>query len=135
MIPEAEAVYRALTEVYRPYVESRLAVLGAASPELEGAIEEGRRRLGETLFELLSLPFERQPRSPLELFQEALEPVTTALAESGAEPARRDPVAVNALPGDLYDLAPASSSQLGEVVWRAHLRWGAAKAAAMTADR
>jgi hypothetical protein len=37
----------------------------------------------------------------------------------------------NALPGDVYDLAPASSRDLGEEVWEAHLRWGAAKAAAL----
>ncbi len=42
------------------------------------------------------------------------------------------PVAASALPGDLYDLAPASSQSLGEEAWRAHLAWGAAKAAAVT---
>ena len=47
----------------------------------------------------------------------------------------RDEVTVNALPGDRYGLAPASSRELGDEVWEAHLRWGAAKAAALTGDQ
>jgi hypothetical protein len=54
---------------------------------------------------------------------------TAYLLEQGCEPVTRDPVAVNALPGDVFDLAPASSAVLGEDVWRAHLQWGAEKAA------
>jgi hypothetical protein len=57
---------------------------------------------------------------------------TRALAEAGTPPVRRDPAAVAALPGDLYDLAPASSRPLGDAAWEAHMAWGAAKAAAMT---
>ena len=47
----------------------------------------------------------------------------------------RDPGSVAALPGDVYSLAPASSRQLGEEVWTAHLTWGATKARAMRRTR
>ena len=39
-------------------------------------------------------------------------------------------IAEAALPGDVYDLAPASTRDLGDEVWALHLAWGAAKAAA-----
>ena len=82
---------------------------------------------------LLSLPFHRQSRGPLELFQDAVRFPTAVLQEAGvaAVPGTRPPA--TALPGDLYDLAPASSQELGEDVWGAHLAWGAAKAAGPSA--
>jgi hypothetical protein len=78
-----------------------------------------------------ALPFPLR-RSPLEIFQEAMRFPTEALDALGALGAGRDPVAEAALPGDRYDLAPASSQALGEAAWRAHLAWGAAKARSHT---
>jgi hypothetical protein len=95
------------------------------------------RRAGEewlrvTLDALLEMPYAAQSRSPLEVFQEAFAAPNAALADRGVTPPQRDSVVAAALPGDVYDLAPASSAVLGEEVWRAHLEWGAAKAAAIT---
>jgi len=70
----------------------------------------------------------------LELFQEALRFPTYALEQAGNQPVGRDEIATNALPGDRFGLAPASSRDLGEEAWMAHLSWGAAKAAAITRD-
>ena len=67
----------------------------------------------------------------MELFQEALRFPTAKLEQAGHRPVPRDELVANALPGDLFDLAPASSNDLGEATWRAHLAWGASKAAAM----
>lgn len=114
---------------YRPYVEGRLAAAGL--PPVDEAIERGRAWLAEALTALLDRPYREQHRSPLEVFQEALRPPTGALADLGAVPALRDEAAVAALPGDSFALAPASSQELGEAAWRAHLAWGATKAAAM----
>lgn len=80
---------------------------------------------------LLARPFSQQPRGPLEVVQEAMRFPTSSLQQAGVPPADRDEVAVNALPGDVYDLAPASSRDLGEEAWVAHLRWGARKAQAL----
>ena len=102
---------------------------------LEGlgdAIEEGRGWLRAALHELLGRPYRLQDRGPLELFQEALWFPTRVLEEAGHSPAPRDSLAANALPGDIYDLAPVSSRELGEAVWHCHLAWGTAKAGAMT---
>ena len=122
--------------VYEPYV--RAAVAGRVDdrlPDLTGAIAEGRRWLEGALEELLALPYPMQNRGPLELFQEAMKFPTTVLREAGYPPAPRDEPTGNALPGDLYDLAPASSHDLGEEAWQAHVGWGAAKAAALTRKR
>ena len=122
-----------LIDSYAAYVRAAVAErVGSEPAGLDEAIGEGRRWLHEVLERLLRLPYLQQDRGPLEVFQEAMRFPTLVLQAAGHQPVRRDDLARNALPGDLYDLAPASSRDLGEQVWRAHLAWGAAKAAAMT---
>lgn len=121
----------ALVVAYPEYVRRRTPT---EVPGLAEAIEAGADWLEGALAALLSLPFEQQSRGPLELFQEAMRFPTEALASAGVEPRRRDPVASSALPGDVYDLAPASSRDLGEEVWARHLAWGAAKARALAQE-
>lgn len=116
---------------YGDHVRARIEALGHADEldaEMEEAISEGERWLDEHLGELLGLPFDRQPRGPLEVFQEAMRFPTELLRSRKVTPPKRDEIVRNALPGDDYDLAPASSSLLGEAVWEAHLAWGAEKA-------
>ena len=120
----------ALVAVYPERVRERTAAFEAV--DLVDAIEAGRRWLEEQLGELLARPFAHQRRGPLELFQEAMRFPTEALAEAGVGDVARDAVAAHALPGDVYDLAPASTRELGEEVWALHLEWGATKAAAIT---
>lgn len=124
---------RSFSNAFRPYVRSRLETLGVAPDEYESAISAGREWLMEQLDALVTLPFGQQPRGPLELFQEALRFPTGALAAAGVAVVVRDEVATNALPGDVYNLAPASSRDLGDEAWETHLAWGVAKAKAMTA--
>ncbi len=133
MIPAAAELASSLVAAYAPYVRDKVARLGLAIPAgLDGAIEDGRSWLETALPDLLGRPFASQDRGPLELFQEALRFPTVALQQAGHQPVSRDELVANALPGDLFDLAPASSNDLGEEAWRAHLAWGATKAAAMT---
>ncbi|MGD2061061.1 MAG: hypothetical protein PVF87_09370, partial [Acidimicrobiia bacterium] len=101
------------------------------TPAVAEGIDEGEEWLTDQLDRLLAEPFGRQHRGPLELFQEAMRFPTAALVDLGFDRVERDPVAEQAIPGDAFDLAPASSAALGETVWHAHLAWGAAKAAAM----
>ena len=77
------------------------------------SISEGEAWLDQALSELLDLLFAQQPRGPLEVFQEALGFLTPALTAAGVESVVRDEVTSNALPGDLYHLAPASSMEVG----------------------
>lgn len=122
----------ALVGAYRSRVEQRLAAAGIEPPpDLAAALDEGERWLRDELERLLAVPFPRQRRAPLELFQEAMRFPTRVLAEAGVPPVPRDPAVVEALPGDHYDLAPASSRDLGEEVWLVHLAWGAEKVQAI----
>lgn len=120
----------ALVEAYPRYVGERLGEQVPAGTE--DAVERGRAWLATVLAELLSQPFIEQSRGPLEVFQEAMRFPTEHLAAAGVDPVSRDPVAESALPGDVYDLAPASSRDLGEEVWQVHLAWGATKASVIT---
>lgn len=132
MIPEAQALREALAGVYRPWLlhlfETRRWEVGS---DIVEAIDDGEAWLADQLDHLLAEPFHRQRRGPLEVFQEAMRFPTTALIDLGVDRVDRDPMASRAIPGDVFDLAPASSATLGETVWHAHLAWGAAKANAM----
>lgn len=129
MVPESQRLLDALVATYSGFVRSRLP----ATPEgIDEALAEGEAWLRSTLTDLLTLPFPDQRRGPLEVFQEAMKFPTETLREAGVETPRRDPPAETALPGDSYDLAPASSRDLGEEIWTIHLTWGATKARAMT---
>lgn len=127
----ADELIAALTVAYRPYVESVLEDRGIDVAIVDEALSEGEAWLKAMLDELLSRPFEDQRRGPLEVFQEAMRFPTDALRAAETPPISRDEVTANALPGDLYGLAPASSRDLGEDAWEAHLRWGARKAQAL----
>ncbi len=120
----------------RPRVENRLAEMGVEWTEGVGeSLAEAEEWLRSALEQLVGTPFDEQRRSPLELLQEAMRFPTDTLAGLGVPVVSRDSVAVSAIPGDVYGLAPASSHQLGEDAWHAHLAWGAAKAAAMQVAR
>ncbi len=127
----AREVVERFVAAYRPYLLARLEAAGL--PPVADAVTAGEAWLRSTLEDLLARPFADQERSPLEVFQEATRFASEALEALGLPAPERDPVAAAALPGDRFDLAPASSQPLGEEAWRAHLAWGAAKAAAHAA--
>lgn len=125
--PPEVTLQRALVAVYPIYIRGAIARYGVTVDE--AFIDRGQSWLAEQLESLLSRPFSEQNRGPLEVFQEATGFGGEALAAVGVEPVNRRDVESRAMPGDQYDLAPASTRDLGRTVWEAHLRWGAAKAA------
>jgi hypothetical protein len=116
-----------LVAAYPEYISRRLEASGLP-PVPEQVVANGAAWLEERLGVLLSERFEVQRRGPLELFQEAMRFPTEALVQGGVAEVARDETAAAALPGDVYGLAPASSAEISEKVWEAHLAWGAAKA-------
>jgi hypothetical protein len=128
----AATLHAAFLDAYRPTVVARLAAMGSVETAgLDEALAAGEEWLDEALRAVLAAPHREQRHSPLEVFREAMRFPTAALETAGVAPVERDPIARDALPGDLYGLAPASSQDLGQDAWRAHLAWGAAKARAV----
>jgi hypothetical protein len=126
----ASALHSAFVGGFRSYLNAILAERDLPVPPPEG-VDDAEAWLVEALHDLLDLPFAEQRRSPLEIVQEAMTGITEALTAAGASKVLRDPVTVAALPGDLYGLAPASSSALGEQAFQAHIAWGIEKAKAL----
>ncbi len=121
----------AFVAAFPRYVAERIASLGVDPEAFAGAIEKGLDNLEVELDAVLSTPLAAQRRPPLEVFRDALTPVTAALAAAGMELPERDAATEEVLPGDRYDLGPASSQALGDRAWRAHIAWGIAKAEAV----
>jgi hypothetical protein len=89
--------------------------------------EEVTRRLGA----LLALDAEAQPTTPLSVLRDATLHATGVLAAAGVEPVRRDEMRARSFPDDVYDLAPATWSDVDERLHEPGLRWGASKARAV----
>jgi hypothetical protein len=126
----ASALHSAFVGGFRPYLNAILAERHLPDIPVE-TIDQAEAWLDETLHDLLEMPFAEQPHSPLEIVQRATTGITSALTSSGAGKVLRDPVTVAALPGDLYGIAPSSSSALGEEAFQAHIAWGIEKAKAL----
>ena len=116
---------------YAGYVRRRLAAVGAEGPTLEAAIAQGQASLAASFASWREASPASQRTSPLELFREALVPPTAAAIARGISPPDRDDAQEQALPGDLLDLAPATSRDLGDEAWEAHVAWGLARAEAI----
>jgi hypothetical protein len=135
MSPEAQELRSALVAAYPDYVKRVIADRGiVVNRDLLDALDRGTDWLDAELAALLSLPAADQDRSPLEVFRAALSFPTSALHGASVPPVERDAAALALLPGDVYDLAPGGSQQLGMEVQHAHLAWGAAKARAVVGD-
>lgn len=129
MIDEAsQALADELVAAYAPFVRARAESFGV---DLAEALAAGEVWLRDQLTAELSRPYDQQRRGPLEIFQAAMSSPTEVLLAAGVEEPRRDAMAVRALPGDRFNLAPASSRDISDDVWTAHLGWGVTKAAAM----
>ena len=116
MIDEAsQTLADQLVVAYGPFVASRTGSFGV---DLVAALAAGEAWLREELAKELSRPYGQQRRGPLEIFQAAMSFPTEVLLAAG-------------VPGDRFNLAPASSRDISEEVWTAHLSWGVTKAASM----
>jgi len=121
------AVAAAFVAAFPEFLQARLDVVAPDVDVAEG-IRQGRQWLAGELNQWAALPSDGQRQGPLQIFQTAVAFPTAALESAGVSPVTRDAGAAQALPGDLYSLAPASSREIGEAAWRAHVGWGIAKA-------
>lgn len=128
------ALRTAMVEAYPTYVAALLVNRRIEmSDVIADSIVEGTQVLDGLMTTLEQTPPSLQRHSPLELFREALRPVTKALSTVGASEVTRDPEQMALLPWDRFALSPASTSSISPAVHEAHLEWGVAKAAALGA--
>ena len=127
----SRAVAAALVAGYRPYLERVLRRRGVEPATIADAIDRAVADLESSLVRWASRPPSGQRATPMELFREALDGPTQALVAAGVDPVDRDEAARRSLPGDLYDLSPASGRDLGEDTWAIVAEWGIARAAAV----
>ena len=128
----ADAVVRALPGWVERSVTRRLG--GPAGPEIRDAVRDAGRRaaaeVGGAVRALLALDIDEQRSTPLAILRSAVRYPTEVLQAAGVPPVERDPMQVRLLPGDLYDLSPASFADVDPALAEPGLYWGAAKALA-----
>lgn len=122
----SEQLSAAIVAAFPGYVEQRLQQMGIVKDAmLDDVIAAASDRLETQLGSLGEAPL---TESPLETVRIATEAVTAALLEKGTAPVMRDTRADELHPDDVYDLYPATSRDLGEAVWQAHMKWGIERA-------
>ena len=102
---------------------------------LEGVISSARSDLLAALHRLLEIDAWEQRRNPLELVRGATMGLTVELASLGARSVPRDEFKERSFPDDVFDLAPATWSDVHPDLHEVGLEWGAWKAAAIMSHR
>lgn len=137
----ADAIDRALPVwLVRAVGERWRAWTGEALPsevraEAEAAAEQARAEIVPELRALLGTDVDEQRSNPLALIRRAVGPATDVLTGAGMPHVVRDAQAERIFPDDVYDLSPASFSDLDSSVHEPGIEWGAAKAHVVLARR
>jgi len=131
----ADAVEAALPAWVRRCVDATMiAWRGTVPAEVESAAEAAGRRaqaeVGGRVRELLAQDVDDQRSTPLAILRAAVAFPTEVLEAAGVPPLQRDEFRVQAFPGDLYDLTPASFADVDPSLPELATAWGAAKAMA-----
>jgi len=114
------------------WVERSLRRFGV---EIDATARDAARAAGEEverrLRELFAVDVEAQATTPLSVLRDATRYVTTVLDAAGVPPVPRDEMRARSFPDDVYDLAPATWSDVDERLYEPGLLWGASKARAV----
>lgn len=95
----------------------------------EDAGWRARAEVGVAVRALLDTDIDEQRTNPLSLLRDAVRYPTAVLRDAGVSPAvKRDEFAVRAFPDDVYDLAPATWTDVDETLQEPGIAWGAWKA-------
>ena len=109
-----------------------LAAFGSVPDRVrEAAISAGARAradVGPQLRRLLDTDVEAQRTNPLSVLRQATLYPTEVLRAAGVPEVRRDPFRERSFPDDVYDLAPATWSDIDESLQEPGLMWSAWKA-------
>jgi hypothetical protein len=90
--------------------------------------EAARSEIGIRLRDLLETDLDRQRSNPLAVLRGAVRYPTAVLAAAGVPAVVREPFAVTAFPDDIYNLAPATWSDIDPTLQDPGISWSAWKA-------
>lgn len=133
----ADALGVALVEAVAPWLVSvacRLAAAAGRTPrpdemdQLRDAAEATAADLAPRLRRVLGADVDAGFGTPLATLRDGTAGFTAALAELGFAPVRRDEFARQNFPADVYDLGPATFSDIDPALHEPALVWGAARA-------
>ena len=140
MEPHATALADAVDVALPRWVErsvTRIMVAWQGGPPdaavVDAARDAGRRaaeEVGAEVRALLAADIDEQWTTPLSLLRAAVRYPTRVLEDAGVPPVERDPIQERLLPGDIYDLSPASFADVDPALAEPGMVWGAAKALA-----
>jgi hypothetical protein len=132
----ADAVEAALPAWVERAVASRAGLVDA---DLRAATADAGRRaaaeVGAELRAVLADDVDQQRANPLAVLRQAVRYPTEVLAAAGVPPVARDDFAERAFPADVYDLSPATWSDVDPSLHERGVVWGAAKAHVVLARR
>jgi hypothetical protein len=136
----AGALADAVEAVLPAWVERAVASrAGLVDADLRAAtMSAGRRAAAEVGAELravLADDVDEQRANPLAVLRQAVRYPTEVLAAAGVPPVARDEFAERAFPADVYDLSPATWSDVDPTLHERGVVWGAAKAHVVLARR
>ena len=94
----------------------------------ERAAQRARHDIGTAVRRLLLTDVDEQRGNPLALLRQAVRYPTEVLHDAGAPVPERDKFAEERFPDDVYDLTPATWSDLDPSLLDLGIAWGAAKA-------
>lgn len=118
-------VTRSVEQVMRAWTGEVPAEVAAAA---ERAAGQARREAGAAIRALLAADIDEQRTTPLTLLRAAVKYPTAVLHQAGVPPVERDQFARRAFPDDVYDLSPATWSDIDPRLAEPGINWGAAKA-------
>ena len=90
--------------------------------------EQARMEIGERLRALLAQDIDQQRANPLAVLRTAVRYPTDVLANAGVAPVVREPFVVEAFPHDIYNLSPATWSDIDPTLQEVGISWSAWKA-------
>jgi hypothetical protein len=108
--------------------EAGVVADAALQHRIDDAAARAQEEVGGAVRELLNLDIDEQPTNPLAVVRFAVRYPTEVLRAAGVPPVVRPDFAERAFPDDIYDLSPATFTDLDPSLHEPGLVWGAAKA-------
>lgn len=139
--PYSQRLFDVVDRVVDDWLSARADAVLMRAGRVTGVdlIESAKRQAAATvrrdLADLLALDVFDQRRNPLEILRAATQPLTRALRTLGVDEVERDDFQRRSFPDDIFDLCPATWTDVHADLAEVGLEWGAWKAATVLSRR